>query len=62
MPDKEYNGWKNRSTWNVALWLNNEEGLYRMAVDYVERRILTAWTVPPLTKCSGKWPNDLPNP
>lgn len=24
-----YNGWSNYETWNVSLWLNNEEGSYR---------------------------------
>jgi hypothetical protein len=24
-----YNGYKNWATWNVALWLNNDEGMYR---------------------------------
>jgi uncharacterized protein (DUF1810 family) len=33
----EYNGWKNRQTWNVALWVQNDEPLYRAAVDYAER-------------------------
>ena len=23
---KEYNGWTNYETWNVALWLDNEQG------------------------------------
>ena len=31
---EDYNGWKNRKTWNVALWLGNSEPLYRMVMVY----------------------------
>ena len=31
MKDTTYNGWKNRATWNVALYLQNEERLYNDA-------------------------------
>ena len=26
-----YNGWKNHATWNVALWIQNDVGLYNFA-------------------------------
>ena len=26
-----YNGWANYETWNVALWLGNDEGMYSLA-------------------------------
>ena len=29
--NERYNGWKNFQTWNVALWLQNDEGLYSLA-------------------------------
>jgi hypothetical protein len=37
MADQKYNGWTNRATWNVALWLGNDEQLYRWAVQTVRR-------------------------
>lgn len=32
--DTSYNGWKNYETWNVALWIGNDEGLYSMAREH----------------------------
>ena len=31
-PEK-YNGWHDWTTWNVALWINNEESIYNIAKD-----------------------------
>lgn len=33
MSDKSYNGHRNWNHWNVSLWVNNDEGLYRLARD-----------------------------
>ena len=31
LTDTRYNGWENYETWNVSLWLGNDEGLYEIA-------------------------------
>ena len=33
MTDTTYNGWTNYETWNVALWIDNEQGTYWEARD-----------------------------
>jgi hypothetical protein len=33
MSERGYNGWKNYQTWNVAIWIGNDEGLYRVALE-----------------------------
>lgn len=32
----EYNGHKSWNQWNVSLWINNDEGLHRLALDCIE--------------------------
>lgn len=34
---KGFNGHKNWNHWNVSLWINNDEGLYSVAVACVRR-------------------------
>ena len=32
-----YEGWKNRQTWNVSLWLNNDYNMYTAAVAFMQK-------------------------
>ncbi len=34
--DKTYNGWSNYETWNVSLWMGNEEGSQRAAAEQAQ--------------------------
>lgn len=34
---KGYNGHRSWAAWNVSLWLNNDEGIYRRAFELAER-------------------------
>ena len=33
MPEEGYSGYENWETWNVSLWLSNDEGLYNQTIE-----------------------------
>ena len=42
--DREYNGWTNWETWNVALWVDNEEETYKTKQRFVRGLRILAWS------------------
>ena len=62
MTDQSYNGWTNYSTWNVALWLQNDQGLYELARMYKEHgyKSLSHFLIEiaPATPDNVKWDAD----
>lgn len=40
---ERYNGWKNRATWALNLWLNNEYDLYLAAIANAKANRLEDW-------------------
>lgn len=41
MSTDTYNGWKNRETWALNLWLTSDEGLYRWALDVAAEALVS---------------------
>lgn len=37
------NGWKNWETWNAALWIGNDESLYRQVIGLLNSKV-TTWS------------------
>lgn len=37
MKNKEYNGFKNYSFWNISLWINNDSELYYLAIESINK-------------------------
>ena len=62
-----YNGHKNWNHWNVSLWINNDEGLYRLALNCIKQfpgdRMQAAREFMGILQCSpipGRMLNDTP--
>ena len=54
----EYNGWENYETWNVALWINNDEGLYHLAMECGDYQSFLDYVGPNATTGDGVKFND----
>lgn len=39
MADETYNGWTNRETWAVALWINNDQGAQESVFELVRELV-----------------------
>ena len=58
--DKTYNGWANRATWNVSLWLNNDESMYREMQKFARRFNVNAELAETLVR-QNVWPIETPD-
>lgn len=57
----KYNGHKNWNHWNVALWINNDEGLYRLAMNCIASTDTREEAAEKMLECLGeKTPDGAP--
>jgi hypothetical protein len=60
MPDdEEYQGWKNRETWAMALWLDNEQGLYNQSREVTREAIKNGGNLYDAEKAIKEWIEEL---
>ena len=52
-----YNGWTNWETWNVALWIGNDCGLYELACDVARDGGTYGHLVSMIQECSKETPD-----
>lgn len=55
----DYNGWKNWETWQINLWLDNEEPLYREKQRFLRRGKLDESSVRAF--CEEQFPDGTPD-
>lgn len=56
MNDEEHNGWTNRATWNVSLWLGNDKAVYEQV------RALKLFDAAQFANfCGWLWGNETPD-
>ena len=55
--DTTYNGWTNWETWNVALWIGNDPGLYELACDVARDGGTYGHLVSIILECSKETPD-----
>ena len=55
-----FNGHKNWNHWNVSLWMANDEGLYRLALDCMRARGLDEAATQFLKAVGPKTPDGAP--
>lgn len=58
--NKEYNGHKNWTHWNVSLWLDNDESMYRHIQDIIKRHLAGQVRYNTFTKVCRIVQNSLP--
>jgi len=57
---ENYLGWKNRDTWNVILWLQNDEGLYNALSNESRamKRAMSEWSPALAREFCHRWMGD----